>query len=281
MNRHDQNESPPARFGSYTTARVSSGRVERVERHVERLRRDAARLGLPLPDRLATETLLLETAREAFGRGDGIVRIEWSRTGSSPESGTVPRPGFRTETRPIGKEPDRWRAVTSKAVHPGPGERRNTKFVGVEAWDLARAEVRERSVDEVLLFDPDGFLVEGSRTNILLVDAAGRLSTPDPELGAVEGIGLSLVREDHPELRFVRVTYDCVRSARELLAVNCVRGIVPITELDGAPISKGEPGPWAGRLRPIFFREPPRRRPENPTSRKEKRDDDGGRSESG
>ena len=70
-----ESDDTPRRFGSYTTARVSAGRVERVERHVRRLQRDAARLGLPPPDATQTEHLLLETARRAFGPGDGIVRV--------------------------------------------------------------------------------------------------------------------------------------------------------------------------------------------------------------
>ena len=255
--RNDGSGNGAPRIGCYTTARVSGGRVERVERHARRLCRDADRLGLPLPDRISVESRLVETARDAFGRGDGIVRIEWSTPRPDAGPGRAPGPGLRTETRPIGDEPACWRAATSRVVHPGPGERRNAKAIGVEAWEIARAEVRERAIDEVLLFDSEGLLVEGSRSNILLVDAGGRLLTPALELGPVEGIGLELVREACPDLGFTRLTREAVRSARELLAVNCVRGIVPITELDGDRVASGGPRSWARRLRPLFFRTAP------------------------
>jgi branched-subunit amino acid aminotransferase/4-amino-4-deoxychorismate lyase len=39
------------------------------------------------------------------------------------------------------------------------------------------------------------------------------------------------------------------------MATNGVRGVVSIVELDGEKIGNGEPGPWANRLRRIFFRE--------------------------
>jgi D-alanine transaminase len=236
------------RIGCYTTARVRGGRVERVERHTARLRRDAARLGLRDPGRLEIEALLLETAQQAFGRGDGIVRIEWScKFGSSPS--------LVASHRALGDDSKRWRARVSKITHPGPGQRHNTKAVDIEAFDRAREAARTQGVDELLLFDSGGLLVEGCHANLLLVDDEGILRTPDLSLGAVEGLGLSLVRERQRELREARLSLEQVRAARELMAVNAVRGVVPIVELDGKPVSGGEPGSWARRLRRLFFRD--------------------------
>jgi len=237
------------RFGSYTTARVTGGRVERAERHAARLCRDAARLGLPQPRRIEVEALLIRSARSAFGAGDGILRIEWSRVGdASPELMAIPRA--------LGPEPDRWRAGISKATHPGPGQRHNTKHVNVAAYDLARAEVDQSQFDEVLLFDSDGLLVEGGRSNFILVTSSGRLVTPALELGAVEGLGLTIVLENRPEIHFAKLTQKDIASAQELMSVNSVRGVVPIVELDGRPVADGQPGPWSRRLRNLFHPEP-------------------------
>ena len=236
------------RFGCYTTARVSGGRVERVERHVRRLRRDAARLGLPMPDARDVEALFLATARDGIGRGDGIVRIEWSAAfGDAPE--------LIATHRGLGADPRTWRAVVSRACHPGPEARRNTKFVHVDVYDAGRLEAQTRSVDEVLIFDAAGHLVEGAHSNCLVVDAGGRLVTPAANLGGVEGLGLSIVRENQPEIREATLTLEDLRAARELMGVNAVRGVVPILEFDGRPIGGGRTGPWAERLRKIFFRD--------------------------
>jgi branched-subunit amino acid aminotransferase/4-amino-4-deoxychorismate lyase len=194
----------------------------------------------------AIETLLVQTARSTFGHGDGIVRVEWSATpGGAPE--------LIAETRSLGADPDRWRAIVSKVVHPGPDARRNTKAVDVEAYDLARQEVREAAVDEVLLFDGEGRLVEGSRSNFILVTEGGRLATPARGLGPVEGLGLSIVLVDHPEIAEASLSREEIGRARELLSVNGVRGVVPIVVLDGHPVGDGEPGPWARRLRSPFY----------------------------
>jgi D-alanine transaminase len=242
-----ESDDTPRRFGSYTTARVSAGRVERVERHVRRLRRDAARLALPPPDATQAEHLLLETARRSFGRGDGIVRVEWSREDDA-------LPALIATSRPLGEDPDRWRACCAETVHPGPEARCGAKFVAVEAYTLARDEIRTRGVHEVLLFDRAGFVVEGAHSNLLVVDEEGRLLTPDPALGAVDGLGLEIVREQHPQIAHGRLRREDLQQARELLAVNAVRGVVPIVLLDDEPVGSGRPGDVSKRLREPFFR---------------------------
>ncbi len=236
----------PRRLGSYTTARVTNGRVERVERHARRLHRDAARLGLPLPTRAEIERVLQDAAAQAFGRGSGIVRVEWSRllTGGEPE--LIPA------SRPLGSVPSQWRAVVSQAIHPGPELRANTKFVDVSAYDVGRAEIRDAAFDEVLLFDGDGLLVEGAHSNFLVVTEDGRVVTPDLALGAVEGLGLTIVLESHPEIAFARLRQEDLEGVRELMSVNAVRGVVPITLLDGKPVATGQPGPWSERLGAAF-----------------------------
>jgi branched-subunit amino acid aminotransferase/4-amino-4-deoxychorismate lyase len=245
---HDVPGVGSKRIGSYTTARVTGGRVERVERHVRRLRRDAERLGLALPDPRDIENLFLETARDTFGTGDGVLRIEWSHApGESLELIAAPRE--------LGFEKVEWRAGASDTLHPGPEARHNTKYVAVDAYLIARAEAQRRGLDEVLLFDRNGSLVEGSGSNFLIVDCDENLLTPAAELGAVEGLGLTIVRENHPAIREAKLTLDDLYGARELMATNGVRGVVSIVELDGEPVGGGVAGPWAMRLRKIFFRE--------------------------
>lgn len=236
------------RQGVYTTARVRGGRIERFERHAGRLRRDAARLGLPLPERHAIEALGLDTVRAELDRNDGVLRIEWSREGDATAR-------LAATTRTLGPDPTTWRASTARTVHPGPGSRDGAKAVDVLAYDAARAEVAESTVDEVLLFDPAGRLVEGSRSNLIVVTAAGLVRCPAKSLGGVEGLGLELARRLVPELReAMDIGATELVVARELIATNAVRGAVAIVEFDGRPIGEGRPGPLAGRLESLFGR---------------------------
>lgn len=234
------------RFGCYTTARVRTGRIERLERHAGRLRRDAQRLALALPERTAVEAVALETVRRELGRGDGIVRIEWARRADGSFA-------LDASTRPLGPERAIWRAAEAATVHPGPGEHRNAKALAVAAIESARAERDAAGVDEVLLYDAAGRLVEGSRTNLLVVTQGGALLTPARRLGAVEGLGLECAREALPRIRETEaIDRAGVRDASELIAINAVRGAVAIVALDGRAIGEGRAGAIARRLRGVF-----------------------------
>lgn len=253
------------RRGCYTTARVTGGRVERLERHAARLRRDAARLGLPLPERVAIERLADATARAELAGRDGILRLEWSRAagdGRPAERGAglaVARgdasPTLVASTRPLGPDPATWRAVSSGTIHPGPGPHRGSKAVDLPAYDEARREALAAEVDEALLFDGAGRLVEGGRTNLVVVTSDGFRLTPARGLGPVEGLGLEIVREAVPRIveTLALDRRDLARAA-ELVAINAVRGAAAIVELDGHPVGGGACGPLAMRLRGLFGR---------------------------
>ena len=204
------------------------------------------RLGLPLPERRAIESIGLAVVRAELGDHDGVLRLEWSTDG-------VSAPALSATTRPLGPNPRSWRASTARTVHPGPGDRQNTKAVDVTAYEQARTEQAEAGVDEVLLFDAAGRLVEGSRSNLIVVDRNGIARTPARSLGCVEGLGLELVREFAPEIReTTEIGRGELVSAVELIATNGVHGARAIVEYDGAPVGEGRPGPLAIRLESLF-----------------------------
>ena len=63
------------------------------------------------------------------------------------------------------------------------------------------------------------------------------------------------MRENRSDISEAKLKMGDLLAARELMATNGVRGVVSIVELDGEKIGNGETGPWAKRLRRIFFRE--------------------------
>ena len=137
-------------------------------------------------------------------------------------------------------------------MHPGREFRANTKYVDVSAYDLGRAEVKSTDIDEVLLYDAGGHLVEGAHSNFIVVTNDGRVTTPARDLGPVEGLGLTLLRETHPEIQEAHLTSSDIATATELMSTNGVRGLVPITHLDEKPIGTGSPGPTANALAATF-----------------------------
>ncbi len=227
--------------GCYTTTRVVAGRPRWIDRHVERLARDARTLGLGAIDRERARRALVETAEAAFGEGDGAVRLQASRDGT----GRVHLLGL---PRSLGDEPDTWRAVTAGGAHPGPMPWGGAKVTNHLPMGWARDDATRSGVDEALLFDRDGFAVEGTRCNLLFRGPDGELRAVDPRRGAVAGIALEVLGERMPDLPRGDLARADIGEVTELIGINGLRGARAIVELDGRAVGDGRAGDGCRRV---------------------------------
>lgn len=229
----------------YTTARWSGVRVALGRRAAERLVRDGAALGFAAldPERVLAELVRLGAYR--FGAAPGIVRLE-ARRGA--ESAAIELIGT---TRALGPEPRVWSAIS--APHDGPHALAPGAKLTRPDVEAARESASAAGADEALMFDANGRLVEGARANVILVREDGALATPALALGGVRGLALAVLREALPEIAEAVLTRADLMRARELIAVNSVRGAKRIARLDGEPIgSAPAPGPVCERLAAIL-----------------------------
>jgi branched-subunit amino acid aminotransferase/4-amino-4-deoxychorismate lyase len=174
---------------------------------------------------------LRELAAAAFGDASGVVRVQASR-GDDDEIHLLGTP------RPSGDDPNEWAAIRAPEVHDG-GDPGGPKRVGRPVLARAADAARDAGVDEALLFDEAGYLVEGARTNIVVVTESGALLTPSLARGAVAGIAREIVLERATEVRQDELHRDALPHARELIALNAVHGARPIVRLDDSPVGDG------------------------------------------
>ncbi len=219
-------------------------RVALGRRAVLRLARDAEALGLGSVDASAALAEMARLAAYRFGAQPGVVRLEARRDahGALALSGS---------TRALGPDRRTWSAIS--AVHPGPHAAAPGAKVPRADVEAAREAAQAAHADEALLFDTAGRLVEGARTNAIVVREDGSLATPTLAFGGVRGIALALLCETLPEIVEAALTRADLARAREVIAVNAVRGAKPIASLDGAPLgSIPAPGPVCQRLAAIL-----------------------------
>lgn len=230
--------------GCYTTARIRAGRAQFAERHLRRLERGAEALSLGKVEARAVAQCFEDLAREALPTGEGIVRIQLSRdaTGASHVVG-VPRA--------LGPMPAHWSAITAPLRHEGPILAGGHKLTNRVVLALASDARAREGVDEALLYDATGHLVEGTRSNIVIVARDGAMVTPPASRGLVAGIARDVVIERVNELRERDLRRADLESAREILAINCVRGACPIVRLDGRDVGTAR-GPGLQRLRGVL-----------------------------
>jgi branched-subunit amino acid aminotransferase/4-amino-4-deoxychorismate lyase len=231
--------------GCYSTGRFVGGRVRFGERVVRRLARDARALGLGKVDEALGLLGMGELGKAHFGDGEGVVRLQASRDGG----GSLHLVGV---ARAVGPEPREWRAISPPFPHEGPAPYSGAKVTNHLLFAMARDQAVCAGVDEAVLFDGEGFLIEGARSNLLLARSDGSLATPSLQRGGVAGVAREILLEKLPEIAETDLHRSTVAEARELIAVNAVRGSCPVVELDGEPVGDGRPGPAAEQLREIL-----------------------------
>ena len=226
--------------GCYTSAHVRAGEVRFEARHVQRLVRDARALELGEVDANAARRALRELAEAAFGGGDGVVRLQASRDAAG-------RVQLVATARTLGDDPREWTAICAAQRHDGGVVPGGPKLTNRLALALAADAAHRAGAQEALLFDGEGCLVEGARTNAIVATERGDLLTPPLARGGVAGIARAIALERMPELREGDVTAEDLFGAREIVVVNAVRGARSIATLDGRSIG-GPQRPMHARL---------------------------------
>jgi branched-subunit amino acid aminotransferase/4-amino-4-deoxychorismate lyase len=85
------------------------------------------------------------------------------------------------------------------------------------------------------------------------------LITPAIDIGILDGVTrgkvLELARSAGIETREASfLAPESLRSAHEVFLTSAVRGILPVTSVDGQPVGNGRPGPITQRLLALYQR---------------------------
>ncbi|HET6695636.1 MAG TPA: aminotransferase class IV [Gaiellaceae bacterium] len=248
--------------GAFETIRVYGGRPFRLEDHLERLAASSERLDLPAVDTDAFRELA-EQAIGAAGERDVVLRLYLTpgREGEGRPTAlamvsTIPAvleerraAGMRMITVPLGLDPN-LRADAPWLL----GGVKSTSYAVNMA---AEAEARRRGADDAVFLAAGRIVLEGPVTNVWW--RRGRqLFTPALDLGILAGVTRSTLIEEAEGLGYAvrEGAYPVAElaAAEEAFTSSSVREVMPVVELDGAPIGTGTPGPAAGELQAALRR---------------------------
>jgi branched-subunit amino acid aminotransferase/4-amino-4-deoxychorismate lyase len=231
--------------GLFETLRVYAGRPFLWNAHLERLVLAAAELGFPVPTSPATLRAALDEVLAAAGLEDAVVRITITRgvPGRRPT-----RSGAWIDAEPLagrlwpGTRSGAARAIVSRRPFD-PGSLGRYKTTSRIAYHLAREEARAARVDEALLVSRSGEVLEGSVSN-LFVRRGSELLTPPLSSDVLPGITRAWVMATGPRVGFEtgerRLTVAEVADADEAFLTNSIQEIVPLVDIDGIVLRRGE-----------------------------------------
>jgi branched-chain amino acid aminotransferase len=239
--------------GVFETCTVLDGQVFALSRHLRRLARSAAGLGLEAPDEQQVRdgvAAVMDGAVRAAGPFDGRLRITVTAGVGPLGSGRVP--GAQTVVVAVQESA---MAATSRSVRsPWPRNERSA-IAGLKTTSYAEnvvalAHAAGQGGDEAIFANTVGELCEGTGSNVF-VERGGELVTPRLESGCLAGITRALVLEwgaeaglpvreaAEGELPF-SVLDEVTRGGAQLVLTSSGRNVQPVTWLDGADVAVGE-----------------------------------------
>jgi 4-amino-4-deoxychorismate lyase len=222
--------------GAFETIRVYGGAPFRLAEHLDRLAHSAERIGLPSVNRLELEELARE-ALEAAAAPDAVLRLFWTPTPTSIALVSELADHYEA-LRERGQRLISLRGIRADEPWLLPGVKSTSYAVNM----AAEAEAKRRGSDDAVFVDSGGIVLEGPTTNVWW--RRGRtLQTPSLELGILAGVTRAVVIELAAGAGYevAEGAYPLAElaAADEAFTSSSVREVMPVVELDGAPIGRG------------------------------------------
>lgn len=227
--------------GVFETAKVVDGVAFALRRHLARLRRSAAGLGIEVP--YTDDELREAIAAVIAANGPDTGRLRTTVTGGPGPLGSN-RGGVVPTVIVAASPTTAWAGTTTVVTVPWPRNERSAvaglKTVSYAENVVALAYAHERGATEAIFGDTQGRLSEGTGSNLFLA-TGGRLLTPTLATGCLAGITRELVLEVTDAVE-ADVDLDVLSGADEAFLTSSTRDVHPISHVNGRPLAAC-PGP--------------------------------------
>ncbi len=231
--------------GVFETLGVVGGHPQAVGPHLARLATSAAICELPEPNSAQWQAAIAHVVDRVPHEGEIVLKLVYSR---GVDQGPAPTAWLHASVAPDfgGVREAGIRAVTLDRGYPhGVADQAPWLLMGAKTLSYAvnMAALREahrRGADDAIFLTHDGFVLEGPTSTVVLC-TGGVYVSPVPSGAILHGTTQQSVFEhlqaagERTEYR--DVTVDELRAADALWLLSSVRLAVPVTELDGQPMS--------------------------------------------
>lgn len=246
----------------YETMRSIGGTVFRLPDHLERLRRSAAGLRLPVPWTDAELEGELGSLMGAVGGDAHYLRLIVTRGRGELGYGLNPlqEPNLVILGGPFQEVPEtRLRegfhaVVVTTRRNPLGSLPPSLKTGNLLNPRLAALEAQAASADDAIMLNIDGNLAEASTSNLFLVLPGGVLATPNLASGLLEGVTRRVVLElalaEGIPVREEALPAALLQECEEAFLSSTTRSVAPLRQIDGRSFQV--PGPVTERLMNAF-----------------------------
>jgi branched-chain amino acid aminotransferase len=254
-------------YGLFETMRAYNGHIFRLDSHLTRLRCSAESIGLTHSilttdeGKQSLKAACMATL-EANELKDARIRLTISagEGGMTPDPSTCPSPTVLITAQNLAPLPPEkyetgFKAAVSSLRRNSQSPLSRLKSTCYMENILARTAARAAGCDEAIFLNEQGYLAEGSSTNIFLVKKSlsleGRgqvrvLITPSLDSGVLPGITreavLEIARASNIKTQERQVELKELIEAEEAFVTNSILELMPLISVEGRPIGTGKPG---------------------------------------
>jgi D-alanine transaminase len=233
----------------YEVVAVYGGRLLLADAHVARLQRSLAALSIAAPCDAAGWLQLLQELVAANGGGDMGLYLQVSRGADAGRDHRFPaatvRPTVFAMATPLNAvDPDRA-AISAITAADNRWGRCDIKSTALLANVLHRQAAAAAGAGETILLR-DGWLTEGSGSTVAIVEGGTLVTRPNgPDV--LPGTTIVLIRDlavaAGMGYREEAISAARLRRVDEIWVTAALRGLAPVTRLDGQAVGSGRPGP--------------------------------------
>lgn len=242
--------------GLFETLEVLQGKALFLNRHLQRLTDGCQRLLLPPPD---GQVLQQEAQQLAANTEQGVLKIIMTRGvgGRGYRQPDVIVPTRLLSLHPYPQYPTTLQSQGIVVRFCAQMLSINPSLAGIKHLNrleqvLARAEWRDDTIQEGLMQDSNGHVIEGTMSNLFMVKN-GVLYTPALTQSGIAGIVRQLVLEFAEQLSLPvsiqSLDKDQLLQADEVFVTNSVIGIWPVKQIAEQSFQVGE---WTQRLQAML-----------------------------
>ncbi len=244
--------------GVYEVIRVYGGSPFRLDEHLSRLAQSAQAISLPLTIEGKEWKAFIREGLERSTYSECKVYIQVTR-GVAPREHLFPETTCPTIVMTFREMADlpahlNQQGVSVITLPDLRWGRCSIKSLNLLPNILSKQQANEAGAFEALLIK-DGMVTEGTSSNVILVKD-GKLLTPvlsDQLLaGVTRQAVLELARSDGKVVEERPVKEEELKQADELFLIGTTIEVLPITNLDGAPVGNGTPGDITKQMREKF-----------------------------
>ena len=242
----------------YEACEIHDGELIDVRRHLDRLDRSLAALGIPSPMSRGPLVHILREVARRNGVVNGHVYLQVSR-GAARRLHTIP-PGLHptifataSKSNPADSALSYEKGVAVVTVPETRWDRVDIKTVGLLPNCLAKETAKAKGAREAFFVDRDGFITEGGSSNVWIITRDGVLVTRPADHGILRGITRTVVLDVAAAVGVPveerRFTVEEAKAAREVFFTSASNILTPVVSIDGEVIGNGAPGLKTGELR--------------------------------